>query len=109
MTEMSKLLQDRIDLIKEGALRAWAERMIHEWSKNEEMSLVIVIMAEQHEILGRLRVAAQDAPLFVETLRGDMKPSPLYRRINEVTTLLLSLSRRLNIDADIAFDGEEYE
>jgi len=108
-TPMGELLMQRIARIRLQPYREWATRMIREWSKNEETSMLIVNLAHYYDRFTELEEEAKKAEMFIETGTGSMKRHPVFGMLDECQTKIIALSRKLNVEPDVVFDGEEYE
>jgi hypothetical protein len=108
-TAMDTLLGQRLKAIKQESIRDWANRMILEWSKNEETSMTIVSLAHYYDRLVELEQEAATAEPVIETGNGSLKKNPVFAMLDNCQTKIIALSRKLNIEPDVVFDGEEYE
>lgn len=108
-TEAGKLLLVRINLISHEEMKKWAVRMIREWSRNEETSQIIVDYAMLRSELLDLEAEAAKAEYFIETGNGSLKRHPVVGMIEKHREKVLAFSRKLNIDSETPFYGENYE
>lgn len=101
-------MRERVEGLKDKGIKAWAVRMIAEWSANDITTMQIIEMAFLYEKLLAIREELDEAPISVQSRTGT-KPNPLIKQYMDVQKRFFAFAKHLGVDPGDVIPGEGYE